>query len=192
MARNSLFAILLRSSWWISVALAAFVGGVAAAVVPDAYRVVAAFSGFPFVVIAVMAAWRGRNQPSVAQVERAAQALGQTSWSAFATLLEAAFRRDGFSVERSQRPGVDFEIEKAGRRMMVAARRWKSAHVGLEPLRALQAAREAAEAPDALYIGLGALSDQARKLAAAERVAVWQAPELAQKLKGLLPPTSGG
>jgi restriction system protein len=72
--------------------------------------------------------------------------------------------------------------------MLVAARRWKSAHLGLEPLRALQTAREASEAADALVIALGELSAPARQLAAAERVAVWQADELAQKLRGLLPP----
>ena len=71
--------------------------------------------------------------------------------------------------------------------MLVAARRWKSAHVGLEPVRALQLARETTEAPDALVIALGVLSEPARQLVSAERVAVWQAAELAQKLRGLLP-----
>lgn len=107
---------------------------------------------------------------------------------AFAQALEAAFKRDGFTVQRTQGAAGDFDIERNGRRTVVAARRWKSAHTGLEPLRALQAARASSEAPDALFIGLGALSEPARKLAAAERIAVWQAPELAQKLRGLLPP----
>lgn len=188
MAENSLFAILLRSPWYISLAISVAVGGVAAAVLPEAYRAVGAVSGFPFVVIAAMAAWRGRGKPSPAQVEHAARSLGQMSWPAFAQLLEAAFKRDGFTVRRGPGPAADFEIERNGRRMVVAARRWKSAHTGLEPLRALQTARGAVEAPDALYIGLGELSEAARTLAAGERISVWQAPELAQKLRGLLPP----
>jgi restriction system protein len=71
--------------------------------------------------------------------------------------------------------------------MVVAARRWKSARVGLEALRALQAAREAREAPDALLIALGELTDTARPFAARHRIAVWQAAEIAQALRGKLP-----
>ncbi len=188
MAPNSLFAVLLRSPWYLSLALSVAVGGVAAAVLPEAYRSVGAVSGLPFLVIAAMAAWRGRGRPSAKQVAHATQALGRMNWPAFSLLLETAFKRDGFTVRRSPGSAGDFELERKGRRMLVAARRWKSAHAGVEPLRALQAARSAAEAPDALYIGLGELSDAARALAASERISVWQAPELAQKLRGLLPP----
>jgi restriction system protein len=52
-------------------------------------------------------------------------------------------------------------------------------------VRALQTAREAADAPDALYIGLGTLTDAARSYAAEHRVVVWQSAELAQALRGL-------
>ena len=187
MAPNSLFAVLLRSPWWISLAIAVVLGGVAMALLPQAYRGVGAVSGFPFLVIAVMAAWRGRDKPSAALVERSAKTLAAMSWPAFANALEAAFKRDGFTVQRVEGRSHDFDIERAGRRMLVAARRWKSAHTGLEPLRALQTARQAAEAPDALLITLGELSEPAVKLLAQEQIAVWRAPELAQKLRGLLP-----
>jgi len=43
----------------------------------------------------------------------------------------------------------------------------------------------AADAPDALYIGLGELSDTARPFAARHGIAIWRAPELAQALRGL-------
>jgi len=49
------------------------------------------------------------------------------------------------------------------------------------------AAREAADAPDALHIGLGAISDNARPFAAEHRIAIWQAPELAHALRALPP-----
>lgn len=188
MPEKSLFARLLRSPWWVSLLIGVLSGLVAVAVLPASYRVVGALSGFPFVVIAAMAAWRQRGQPGPEQVARAAQALGALNWPAFAQALEAGFRREGFQVTRCTGAAHDFDIERQGRRMLVAARRWKSAHAGLEPLRALQAARDAAQASDALFIALGELSASARQLAAAERIAVWQAPELAQKLRGLIPP----
>jgi len=45
--------------------------------------------------------------------------------------------------------------------------------------------RDAHGAPDALYIGLGELTDTARPFAAEHRISVWQAAELAHALRGL-------
>lgn len=189
MAPNSLFAILLRSPWWISVTIAAAIGVVMVALLPEGWRVAGAVSGFPFLVIGVMAFVKQWNRPSAAQVERTQAALSAMAWTPFAALLEQAFQRDGYSVQRCQRETHDFELERQGRRMLVSARRWKSARTGLESLRALQAARESAGAADALYIGLGELSENAVPYAAQQRIAVWQAAELAQALRGL--PVSG-
>ena len=185
MAPNSLFAILLRSRWWVSVTIAVVMGLVGAALLPERFRVVGALSGLPFAVIGVIAARRQWHLPSAARVAETQQALATMAWPAFAALLEQAFRRDGYTVQRGQTAAADFELERQGRRMLVSARRWKSARTGQEALRALQTARESSDAPDALYIGLGELSDTARPFAAQHRIAVWQAPELAQALRGL-------
>ena len=185
MSENSLFAILLRSHWWVSAAIAGVLSLLAWVLLPDAYRAAGALSSFPFVVIAVMAAWRRRGAPSAARVEQTAQALSGMAWPVFADLLEQAFRRDGYSVQRRSGSIADFELERKGRKMVVSAKRWKSARTGLEPLRELQAARDASEAPDALWIGLGALTDTARPFAAEHRIAIWQLAELAQALRGL-------
>ena len=188
MAKNSLFAVLLRSPWWVSLSIAAGIGVVAMALLPPDWRAVALFSGFPFVVLSAMAAWKQWHVPSAALVEQTRQAVATMSWPAFSRLLEEAFKRDGYSVQRGTGEAVDFVLERKGRRMLVSARRWKSARLGLETLRALQSARAAAEtdiATDALCIGLGELTDTARPFAATHRVAVWQAPEIAQALRGV-------
>ncbi len=191
MAKNSLFAILLRSPWWVSAGVGIALGLLAAALLPDAYRVAGALSGFPFIVISAMAAWRGRDLPSAARIEQTQQALAAMAWPAFAALLEQAFQRDGHTlVAREPRatPAVDFVLERKGRRMLVCARRWKSARTGIETLRALQAARDAAgdDMPnDALLIALGEPTDSARPFAAEHGIAIWQAAELAQALRGL-------
>ena len=185
MAKNSLFAILLRSPWWVSAGIALLLGLLSFALLPEQYRVVGALSGLPFAVVGAIAARRQWHLPSAARVAQTQQALATMAWPAFAALLEQAFRRDGYSVQRGKTAGVDFELERQGRRMLVSARRWKSAHTGLEVLRTLQAAREASDAPDALVIGLGALSDNARPFAVEHRIAVWQATELAHALRGL-------
>ena len=185
MAKNSLFAVLLRSPWWISVAIALALCVLAFALLPHEYRVIGALSGLPFAVVGVIAAWRQWHQPSAARVAETQQALATMAWPAFALLLEQAFRRDGYTVQRGKTAAADFELERQGRRMLVSARRWKSARTGLEVLRSLQAARDATDTPDALYIGLGPISENAQPFAAEHRIAIWQAPELAQALRGL-------
>jgi restriction system protein len=191
MAPNSMFAVLLRSPWWISALIALLIGLVAMALLPETFRTAAAFSGFPFLVIAALALRRQWGLPSAARVAQTEAAVAGLAWPAFAGLLEQAFRRDGYTVQRGSTPAVDFELERQGRRMLVSARRWKSAHTGLEPLRALQAAREASDAADALCIGLGPVSDNARAFMSEHGIQVWQGHELAQALRGLpLGPTA--
>ena len=185
MAKNSLFATLLRSPWWVSLAVALALALVAGALLPRDYRVVGMLSALPFVVIGAIAAHRQWRLPSAARVAQTLEAVTTMSWPSFSALLEQAFQRDGYRVRRGANAPVDFELERQGRTMLVCARRWKSARTGLDALRPLQAARSAGDAADALYIGLGELTDNARPFAAEHRIAIWQAQELAQALRGL-------
>jgi len=186
MAKNSLFAVLLRSPWWISAAIAAAMVAAAMALLPADYRIVGALSALPLCVIAVLAARRQWHLPSATQVAQTAQAAAAMGWPAFAQQLEGIFKRDGWTVIGGGAEPVDFELERQGARMLVHARRWKSARQGLEGLRALQSARESRGA-DALCICLGELSETARPFAIKHRIGVWQAAELAQALKGRMP-----
>lgn len=190
MAKNSLFAILLRSPWWYSLLIGVGIGLVCVALLPPDWRVAGAISGFPFLVISGLSAWRRRQLPNAARIEATHKAVSAMAWPAFSALLEQAFQRDGYTVSRPARGGdaVDFVLERGNRRMLVAARRWKSARTGLETLRALQAAREAADGDrinDALVVALGELTDSAKPFAAEQRIAVWQVAEIAQALRGL-------
>ncbi len=185
MAKNSLFAVLLRSPWWVSFGVALALALLVAALVPDAYKAVGALSALPFFVISAIAAWRQAKLPNMAQVSATQQAVSAMGWAEFAKLLEQGFIRDGYTVQRAKGDAADFDIERQGRRMLVSARRWKTARTGLEALRALQSAREEIGVPDALYIGLGELTDNARPFAARHAIAIWGAAELAQALRGL-------
>lgn len=185
MAKNSLFAILLRSPWWISLSLGGGLGLVGMALLPADLRVAGALSGFPFLVIGVMAARRQWQLPGAAEVAHVRQATAAMAWPAFAQLLEAAFVRGGYTVTRGAAEPVDFRLERQGRTTLVCARRWKSARTGLEALRALQAAREAAGADEAIYVSLGELSDTARPFATRSALTLWQDAELARALHGL-------
>ena len=122
MSEKSLFAVLLRAQWWVSV-LAAFGSFMALRLIlPEAYAFV---GSLPFAVIAAVAVWKQLRAPSSKKIAAGLEALRAMSWEEFARALEAGFRRDGYQVKRVQ-GAADFELEKAGRVSLVCARRWKA------------------------------------------------------------------
>src|SRR5690606_25150780 len=83
---------------------------------PHPYRVPAALAGCPFLVVGLIAASRQLRAPGAQQVEETLQKAASMSWTEFSTALEAAFRRDGYAVERlAGTSQADFQLVKAGR-----------------------------------------------------------------------------
>ncbi|MNK40627.1 Restriction endonuclease [compost metagenome] len=185
MSQNSIFAVLLRSPWWMSagVALLLCVGGFAA--LPLDYAAMGVFAAVPFAVISIMAAYKQLRAPSGTRVQAVAEATAAMSWADFSKTVEAGFRRDGCEVERLQLPGADFALSKDGHVAIVSAKRWKAARVGVEPLRDLQAVREKRGAREAIYIALGDVSDNALQYAKSQGVSLMTAPELTKLLRDL-------
>ncbi|WP_313621823.1 restriction endonuclease [Achromobacter sp.] len=185
MSQNSIFAVLLRSPWWMSAAVALLlcVGGFAA--LPLEYAAMGVFAAVPFAVISIMAAYKQLRAPSGARVQAVTQAAAAMSWADFSRTVEAGFRRDGCQVERIQAPGADFALSKDGHVAIVSAKRWKAARNGVEPLRELQAVREKRGAREAIYIALGDVSDNALQYAKAQGVSLMTAPELTKLLRDL-------
>jgi len=180
MAENSIFAILLRSPWWISIAVAAAIFAAVRLAVPAVY---AFFIALPFAVIGCYAAWRQLREPSAQRVAQTLDALRTATWEAVAAALEDAFAREGYAVERIADAGADFVLTKAGRASLVACKRWKAARTGIEPLRELQAAAEAREVRDGIYIAAGEVTANALAFAAGNGIRVVRDAELAKLLR---------
>ena len=85
MAENSLFAILMRSPWWMSFGIAAGLVGLA---LRRRFRLRGRTTGMfvaaPFVVTGAIAALRQFRAPSAARVERTLNAIRAMSWNDFA------------------------------------------------------------------------------------------------------------
>ena len=182
MAENSLFAILMRSSWWISAGIAAAMAGVALALLPEQFKIIGALSGAPFLVIAAMAGGKQLRKPSSARIDKTREAVRAMAWIDFASALEAGYRRDGYEVTRVSEPAADFEIRKDWRTALVSGKRWKVARTGVEPLRDLKAAKDLREAHDCVYITIGEISDNARKFALENKIMMVGGAELARLL----------
>lgn len=169
MSEKSLFAVLLRSPWWISFVLVAVVALLAGALLPEQYVGVGMLGSFPFFVIGCMALWRQRNLPSPGLVEKGLQNIAGMNWRDFSVMLDTAFTRQGYTV--TQLTGAaDMLLEKKGVSTVVSAKRWKAAAMGLEPLRGLVSRRDALEASNSVCISLGQVSTKAQEYAADNRI----------------------
>jgi len=186
MAPNSLFAILLRSPWWISLAIALLFGLASKAALPADYWVFGAMGGTPFFVIAIMALRRQWNAPSAKRVEAILTAVGTMGWRDFAAQLEQAWTRDGYAVQRIE-GAADFALTKDGKTTLVSAKRWKAAHQGEEGLNALHAAMVSRDASASQWIALGQLSANATRVAKSHQITLIQGPALAQLLRDWQP-----
>lgn len=174
---NSLYAVLMRSPWWMSFAVAAAVFLLVRLFMEPGY---AAFGASPFVAIGVFAAWRQLRAPSAAETGRRLDALRGMTWESFAFVLQEAWRRQGYEVEPYAGAGADYELTRAGRRTLVACKRWKAARTGAEPLRELAAAAGSNAAGESLYFAVGEVTDGARKFADNHNIRLVQGPELAR------------
>lgn len=188
MAQNSIFAILLRSPWWISAAIALFLIAGAKVLPNPALAAALLFAALPFVVLAAIAGWKQRHVPSSARVEQTANAVRAMSWQTFSAVLHEGFRQDGCNVTRLTGEQADFALQRKDRLAVVSAKRWKASRVGVQALRELSAARLARGAHEGIYVTTGEVSEQARAYANTNQIRFCTEQELAR----LLPKVSKG
>ena len=165
MAENSIFAILLRSPWWISFLLVVLFGLVSYALLPPQYVPFGFMGALPFFVIGIMALKRQWGMPSPAKAQEELARLASLSWRDFSAELESKFIKQGYQVTRLNNGAADFKLEKAGQTTLVSAKRYKAASHGIEPLQALVAQQEAHGADKAVYVCLNPVTAQAAKFA---------------------------
>lgn len=161
MNERSLFAVLLRSPWWISLLVAVLMSLAAFALLPREYAVVVMLGTFPFVVVAAVAAWRQWSVPSAARIDAALDRVAAMNWREFSAALEAAYVQQGYTVTRLDVEAADLRIERAGQRSLLSCRRWKAVNHGAETLKALQAACER-EGARGVYLSLAPVSEAAQ------------------------------
>ncbi len=170
MAKNSMFAVLLRSPWWISIVVSLLFALAARALLPEPYVPFGVMGGVPFLVIGAVAAFRQFRAPGEAEIARTLQSLADAPWRDFSVMLETAFRRQGFTIEKPSHEAADLQLTKAGRTTLVTARRWKASNHGVEPLRALVLAKTRQDASHCTYVSLAELGEKARRFATENQI----------------------
>ena len=190
MAPNSLFAILLRSPWWISFVLAIAIMSASLAWLPERFAVYGAIGGLPIAGVGLIAAWRQLRAPSAVQVSANIDAALAMPWREFSKALENAWQQAGYQVERVE-GAADLRLSEKDQVTLVSSRRWKAASHGVEPLRQLHAAMKATGAGAGIYIAAqGTLTEQAQTFAREHSLTVLPASALAQLLSSASPPAA--
>jgi restriction system protein len=185
MSDKSLFAILLRKPWWISILISVVLMLAVGALLPRSFMIYSVSTGLPFLLVGVVAAFRQWRKPSAAQVTHRLEQVRAMPWRDFSDAVEQVFVKDGYEVERQAGAGADFAVHKAGHTVLVSCKRWKAASHGIEPLRELHAAVAARDADAGIYIATGELTDNARRFAQENNISVMQGADLVQLLATL-------
>ena len=179
MSEKSLFAVLLRSPWWVSMGVFVVFGLAARALLPADFAWAGLFGGLPFLVIGVMAARRQWLAPSPARVAQQLELVSNMGWSEFAQALKSAYTRQGYVVSPCEDRGADLQLVKSGQTTLLSCKRWKAATLGVQSLQELVAARQRQDASHAACISLGQVSDTARSYATSHSVRLIGPDELA-------------
>ena len=174
MARETLFRILLRQPWWITLVVAGGLFWLTYSLFPP----VAPFVALPFIILAIYIAvvqWR-KGSPS--DVEAHLETLRGMSWEEFRPLVVAAYEERGYTVLPSDGRGYDYKLTKNGQTILLQCRRWKVNQVGAAPVRELAEAVATADAYKGICLAAGDFSQPARKLTIDEPVALVSGADL--------------
>jgi restriction system protein len=181
-AENSLFATLLRSPWWMSFAAAAALALISLAALPSRFVVFGLMTALPFLIIGIIATFRQLRAPSARTVEQTLQRAATMPWREFGDTLEQAYRQQGFTVTRIEGQAADLQLIQGAQTTLVTGRRWKAGSHGVEPLRALDKARQALDASHCVYITLAEPKDTTRRFAEQNAISLLSGPALVQLL----------
>lgn len=183
MAENSLFAVLLRSRWWISFLVGAIWALLAAAFVPQPYKIVGILGSLPFWAIGFVAFIRQVDLPSDAEQERLLHRAANQNWNDFSASLERAWKAEGYDVQRAQHADHDFILRRNGKTTLAFAKRWKAINHGVEPLRQLHQAMQQHQADECVYLCIVSLAETAQAYADQHHMAIISSAHLAGLLK---------
>jgi len=129
----------------------------------------------------------GRKQRTLVDNQTSLESLCQVSWKEFELLVAEAYRRQGYEVEYSLGKGadggVDLQLRKAGRRLLVQCKRWKTYSVGAPVVRELFGIMTSEKADEAVIITTGKFTGEAMGFAQGKPIQLVDGPALLEMVK---------
>lgn len=182
MSENSLFALLLRAPWYVSLGLALASIGLSFALLPGQYVVFGLAASLPFIGIASIVLWKLAQKPRASVVEAVDGRTRKMNAKEFGAELTRLFHQAGHTVEPGKKPPVDLIVTKGWRVSLVNYKKWKAAHLGIEQLRSLYELKDEHEASNVKVVTLGQVSAQAGKYAEQHNIEIVGAERLAEMM----------
>ncbi|HEX2830794.1 MAG TPA: restriction endonuclease [Burkholderiales bacterium] len=173
-AKESLFQILLRQPWWVTLVVALLVFAVTRLIYPP----VAPFTALPFVVLCGIIAFRQFRGAAPLDAHERLEKLRAMDWDEFSALVVEAYRKLGYTVHPATSRDYDFRLTRNARVTLLQCRRWKVNQVGVGPLRELLKAVGREDASHGICIAAGDFSAPARALTATEPLTLVDGAEL--------------
>lgn len=184
MAEGSLFAMLLRSSWWYSASIGLLILGIGFVVAGGQYLILGIAGSLPFFGIAGYAGHKQFKLPSKKRIIEVAQQAQEMRSGQIAEIVLRRYVENGYESSTFRGNGADIELTRGYRKVLLCSKRFKVGNTGVEPLKQLVAAGEKVEATSYLYVALGGISAAARSYANQNNIELIQAGELAAFFDG--------
>ena len=183
-SQNSLFAILLRTSWWYSALIGATFIAVSASFAGGHYLLLGIFGALPFFAIAAYAGYSQFQRPSHNRVLEVAQQARNMPAASIADKIASKYIEGHYESNAFKGGAADLVLERGNRKVLLCSKRFKAAKTGIESLKQLVAAGEQTEATGYLYVVLGDISAAAHDYAEQNNIEFIQAVELAAFFDG--------
>jgi restriction system protein len=172
MRKNSVFARLLRSPWWVSLLIGVAISLAIPALFASRFAHFGVFIALPFFGIGLLRAYRQLHETSAGDMRLTEQAIRGMSPREFSAILTSAYTETGYVVTPASGKAADLKLENDGRVTLVSCRRIKAANTGVEPLHSLVASGQTQNAARLIYLTLGELSAEAQDYAAEHGIEV--------------------
>ena len=184
MAENSIFAILLRSTWWYSVLIGLVVIALCTAITDAKYIALSITAGLPFLVIGGWACFKQSQQPSSKRVLEVIEQAKKMQALGVAQKIADNYISNGYESNIYQGNGAELELKRGHQKLLLCAKRFKAANTGIEPLKSLVAVGEKVDATGYLYVTLGDVTDTALDYAQQNRIEIVQSSRLVSLFDG--------
>ena len=184
MSEKSLFAVLMRSTWWYSALIALFAIAMGLVAFEGKYLIIGITASLPFLGIAAYSAYNQAKRPKLKRVLEVDQVARKMSAGELAKTIGDHYEKNNFNVVKFKGAEAELELERGRYKYLLSCKRFKAANTGIEPLKKLTAAGERHEANRYLYVALGEISGSAVDYAQKNKIELIGAEALTEYFDG--------
>lgn len=188
--------------WWVSVFLSAaiyvFMKFIAPTIQTDnimlrpilgAMPMVAALFAFIVLAMAPIAYFKSRHRRKLVETRVSLESIKEMDWRDFEMLVGEVYRRQGYLIKESggggADGGIDLVLTKAGERIIVQCKKWKSSTVNVSLVRELYGVMTAESATGCIFVSAGSYTRDANEFARGKPIRLVDGIELYEMVKSI-------